>query len=166
MHVSFFTHAELKRFRANLNDRDRLIFDIGIQTGLRITDIIKLKRTVLKRQSVRVREQKTGKIRYVYFRKALKADLDNYVKFNKSDVYIFEGRNPDKHITRQAVWKNFKKAASAVGIKRNIGTHSMRKTYAREYIRNHKLTELQKRLNHAKVYDSIIYIIDPKEIGK
>lgn len=46
------------------------------------------------------------------------------------DEYVFKSREGEnKPITRQQVLNILKEAAEAVGIKENIGTHSLRKTW-------------------------------------
>ncbi len=46
------------------------------------------------------------------------------------DEYVFKSREGEnKPITRQQVLNILKKAAEAVGIKENVGTHTLRKTW-------------------------------------
>ena len=69
-------------------------------------------------------------------------------------------------VSRQSVWKAFKKAANRAEINTNIGTHTMRKTYSKKYIeKGHNLLELQQRLNHSKIIDTIGYITSNSDLG-
>ena len=46
------------------------------------------------------------------------------------DEYVFKSREGEnKPITRQQVLNILKEAAEAVGIKENVGTHTLRKTW-------------------------------------
>ena len=74
--------------------------------------------------------------------------------------YIFYSNSATGHISRQAVYKAFKAGAMKANININIGTHSMRKKYARKLKKNHNLKYVQSKLNHKSITDSLLYITD------
>jgi integrase len=73
--------------------------------------------------------------------------------------YIFEHRlNGRNHRTRQAVFKDLKKACGNFGIKKNVSVHSLRKIYAvDEYEKTGDLKKVQKLLNHSGEAVTMIY---------
>lgn len=130
---------DLKTYLYGKSLRDYTLFILGINISLRITDLLSLKwEDVLKEnkktfKDIEIREGKTNKYRRIKLnksaRKALTELSESHNFFELSD-YIFKSRKGDnKPITRQQAFDILKNAAKAVGIKENIGTHSLRKTW-------------------------------------
>jgi len=106
---------QIKQIRGNLyrqkNPRDYLLFVFGINSGLRIGDILSLKLADVKdsqgnlRDYLIIREQKTGKTRKVFFNKQIEEALNHYLKETgifDLDQYLFtsEKSKKNKPITR------------------------------------------------------------------
>ena len=124
---------------------------MSLHTGLRISDVLALKTDSLKAQFW-ITEHKTGKRRRVNLPAPLLEDL----RKNAGKYWVFPGRDPRKHRTRQAVWK---RAAAAFRLPQNVGTHSARKVYAVElYQKYGDLDRVRRALNHAKKYPSTTLI--------
>lgn len=150
MTTEYLLQQEVDRVLAALMPENRLAFRTSLHTGLRISDVLNLKPDQLKHQFWIV-EMKTGKRRRVNLPKELLEDLQR----NAGKYWVFPGRDPKKHRTRQAVWKDIKRAADAFRLKQNVGTHSARKVYAVElYNKYGDLERVRKALNHAKKYPS------------
>ena len=135
---------------------NRLAFRVSLHTGLRISDVLELRSEQLKAQFWIV-EKKTGKRRRVNLPAALLEDL----RKNSGKYWVFPGRDPKKHRTRQAVWKDIKRAAEAFRLPQNVGTHSARKVYAVDLMQKYgDLDRVRRALNHAKKYPSttLIYV--------
>ena len=146
-------------FRNRLSYNYRLIYDIGCATGLRVSDIIKLEKKILAIKEPTITEQKTNKSKRIYIPKKLKEELKEYSKYNKR--FIFESKSKCGHITRQAVFKHFKRIAKIIETKENIGTHTMRKNYACKLLKKGKNYKyIKDKLNHERLNDTLLYIID------
>jgi integrase len=112
-----------------------ILFKMGINTGLRISDIIPIKVSDIYRNDFNFREyliiteQKTGKEKYIKINDTLRKCLNEYVKkFNLCyDDYLFHSRKGG-YVGRIQAYKVMKEAAEALGIE-NFGTHSLRKTW-------------------------------------
>ena len=157
----YLDEAETKTFMDKLNYKYKLIFEIGKTTGLRVSDIVALKKDILKIKEPTIKEKKTGKSKRIYINKKLKTKLIEYSKNNK--FYIFETSSKCGHITRQAVHKAFKKAQEKSGIKKNISTHTMRKTYAMKLLKKNKgLKYVKDKLNHNAIADTLLYLSNEK----
>lgn len=120
---------------------------VSLETGLRIGDVLALRASSLCKDSFVVTESKTGKRRKVRLSEALRAALAR----QSGRVYVFEGRtNAYKHRTRQAVYKDIKRAAKAARLDCAVGAHSMRKSYAvRKYRACGDMRKVQKLLLHS-----------------
>ena len=72
--------------------------------------------------------------------------------------WVFPGRDPRKHRTRQAVWKDVKRAAAALRLPQNVAPHSIRKVYAVDLL--HKYGDIEKvrrALNHSNAAVTLVY---------
>src|SRR6056297_1958302 len=91
---------DIKALKKLLSDRPRdlLLFTMGINNGLRIGDLLKLKvkdvQGVKAGDTVRVREQKTGKQNVLVINKATYKALDSYFKQRnpEPDEYLFHSQ--------------------------------------------------------------------------
>ena len=128
--------------------------ECALDTGLRISDVLSLRAAQIGSQRVTVHESKTGKTRRVYLRRALWERL----KAIAGSLYVFEGRDsPDKHRTRQAVWKDVRRAAKAMRVK-HVGCHTARKVYAVDIYRRKGLVATQTALGHDRPETTLIYL--------
>lgn len=148
------------------NIRDYVLFVLGINSGLRISDILKLKdHDVLDEKGkvkdrIIIREQKTGKSRnFPIGKTTAKAISEYYSSHIPTGEFIFESRKGHGPISRQQAYRILNNAARLVGIKDKIGTHSLRKTFAyTAYMRGVDITRIQKLLNHSAPSVTLAYI--------
>ena len=152
---------EREMFERRLNYNFRLVYQIGCATGLRVTDILCMEKKILEKKEPTIREKKTGKSKRIYIPKKLKNELIEFSKNN--DRYIFESKaSKTGHITRQAVWKHYKKVAKAMNIQINIGTHTMRKNKVYQLMQKGKsLKYIKNELNHTNLSDTLLYMMNP-----
>lgn len=161
MRVDILNKEQSEQILRYLDLPHSLIWEIGISTGLRISDILTLKANDIIKQYAYIREKKTGKKRRIYVRKSIRLKAMHFIEINHIKPYekVFL-------ISRQAVWKAFKRASRKAGIATNVGTHSMRKTYSSAYLtKGYTVADLQNRLNHSMVGDTIGYITSNATLG-
>lgn len=123
--------------------RDLLLFTVGVNAALRVSDLVKLQVRDLMYDDgtltggFDVREQKTGKARtvtindamaeafgeYLAAYPAITADPTNYLFFNLKTGHT------DDHIERGMVWLFMRDICADVGLKGNFGSHTLRKTW-------------------------------------
>lgn len=125
----------------------------SLETGLRIGDVLKIKRSELNGRTIKFVAQKTGKPG----KKVISADLAKRLKQISGKVWVFEGRFGDKPRTRQTVWKDVKKASKTLKLNENVACHSARKTYAVEEYHEKGLPAVQKDLQHDRADTTMIY---------
>lgn len=142
---------EIKECLKSRSHRDYLLFVLGINSGLRISDLLKLTVADVKNGVVVIREQKTQKIRNFKLSKTCTDAIKEYLEStNIKDGCLFANQRNGNPVSKQYVWRVITQAADYVGIKDNIGTHTLRKTFAYHAIKKGvSLTALMKLLNHS-----------------
>lgn len=154
--------------------RDYLLFVTGINTGLRISDIIKLKvldvlnedRTV--KSHICIIEKKTSKRKRFKINNTLSREFAEYCKNLNMTDYLFKSRKgQNEPITRIQAYRLLNAVAEKIGLE-EIGTHTLRKTFGYWF---YKLTKdvvmLQKLFNHSSPSITLAYIgIEQDEIDE
>jgi hypothetical protein len=125
----------------------------SLETGLRIDDVLHLRTSDLKGRTITCDAMKTGKP----FKKAISADLAKRLKQIAEHGRLFDGRFGTKPRTRQAVWKDVKKAAKRLQLDGNIAPHSARKTFAVEDFHDNGIEQVRKDLQHDKLSTTMLY---------
>ena len=166
---------DLEKIEAYLekrNKRNRLIFVFGINTGLRVSDILGLNVEDVKNKSyIEIREKKTGKYKRFPLNSKLKALIKDYLK-EREILYAIGAETPlfvgKKHhrLHRSQVYRFLNEACEQLGIAVNIGTHSMRKSFGYHFYKKfNDVALLQKILNHSSPAITLRYIgIEQDEI--
>lgn len=132
----------------------------ALATGLRIGDVLALRTEQLK-PHFWVTESKTGKRRQVGLPEPLLSDI----KKAAGKTWAFPGRDGKKPRTRQAVWKDVKRAAEAFRLPQNVGPHSARKVYAVDLLAKYgDIDRVQKALNHSRQSVTLIYAMADKQL--
>lgn len=155
---------KIKQIESNLkkeNIRDYILFELGIYSGLRISDILKLKVKDVKGQThFTLREQKTGKSKKMKIHQSLKVELNKYIKGKSDDEYLFRSQKGDNNpIQRMQAWRIINSAANRVGIVGEIGTHTLRKTFGYHFYNQTKdIVMLQNIFNHVNPNVTLAYI--------
>lgn len=155
MTTEYLLQREVDLVLAALMPGNRLVMRVALHTGLRVGDVLALRTEQIKPRFW-VTEQKTGKRRCVGLPAELRADI----LAQAGDVWAFPGRSPGKPRTRQAVWKDVKRAAKAFRLPVNVGTHSARKVYAVELMKEYgDIDRVAKTLNHTHMSTTLIYAL-------
>ncbi len=153
MTTEYLLNREVNFVLAALMPENRLAVRVAMATGLRIGDVLELRPEQLK-PHFWVKEQKTGKSRQVGLTKDLLSDL----KKSADGDWVFPGRKPGKHRTRQAVWNDVKRASRAFRLPQNVGPHSFRKVYAVDLMHKYgDIARVQRALNHSSATVTAIY---------
>lgn len=152
---------EIKSVLKENGTRDLLLFCMGINIGLRISDLLKLKiADVRNKMHVEIKEQKTGKVKRFPIFGSLQSMIDDYTKNKPLSDYLFKSRNGiNKPITRVMAYMIINEACKKCGIQDNIGTHTLRKTFGyHHYQQFHDVAILQYLLNHSSPSITLRYI--------
>lgn len=139
--------------------RDLLIFIIGTNCGLRISDILALNvGDVRGRTHVQIVEKKTGKFKQFPINSKLKPLLDKFTTNRENNEPLFVSMFNNR-MERTQCYRIINKACKEAGIKYKVGTHTLRKTFGYHHYKQFKdIAILQKIFNHYTPYVTLRYI--------
>lgn len=153
MTTEYLLRREVDLVLGLLTPENRLVVRLLLHTGLRISDALALRPQQLK-PNFWITEKKTGKRRQVGIPEPLLSDLLE----NSGKTFVFPGAKPGTHRTRQAVWKDIKRAAAACRLTQNVAPHSCRKVYAVELMKKYgDIERVRRALNHGGLAVTMIY---------
>ena len=123
--------------------RNMLLWIVGTNTGLRISDILKLKlKDVIDnkgevRELLELVEQKTKRPRAIEIRPPVKREIEKFLKDTGAydlNEYLFKDRRKGKEdlnkpITRVRAWQMINDWGRKAGVTYRIGTHTLRKVF-------------------------------------
>ena len=141
--------------------RDYLLFVAGINTGLRISDLLRLRVSDIQNKShIEIREAKTGKNKRFYINPTLREHFDNYIASQASDSFLFCSRKGNnKPLTRIQAYRIINNAVKNAGVCDKIGTHTLRKTFGYWHYQQFKdIAVLQEIFNHSAPSVTLRYI--------
>lgn len=143
--------------KRHCGERDYILFLVGINTGLRVSDLLKLKVSDIKgKKKVLIQEGKTKKSRTIHLTNIYN-EIQEYLQTVNSQ-WLFPSRKGDKPISKIQAYRQLNKAADFAGVEA-IGTHTMRKTFGYwHYKRRKDVAQLQTILNHSKPSVTLTYI--------
>lgn len=144
MTTDYISKADFRRIFQHLTYDNYLAVRLSLETGLRIGDVVALKSDCLKGTTLTFTAAKTGKSGKAEITKDL---ADKLRRYSASD-FIFASSSKLGHRTRQAVWKDVKKAAAAEGFAVNVAPHSARKTFAVGVAQTQGIAAAQRALQH------------------
>lgn len=150
--------AETKKRLALNGTRDVLLFSMGINTGLRISDLLSLKvGDVRGKNEYILKEKKTKKNKRILLH-AVRKDIEDYTFLKSDDEYLFKSRKGTGPIDRVQAYRILNKAAQDCGLE-EIGTHTLRKTFGYHFYRaNQNVAMLQQLFNHSSPAITLRYI--------
>lgn len=156
----------MKKILRASGKRNELLFILGINSALRVSDLLALKvgdvldeKGKLK-EAVSLMEQKTGKSKLFPLNDSAKKVIKEYLDETKpgSEAPLFPSRKGSKAISRVQAWEILSNAAKEIGLE-NVGTHTLRKTFGYHvYTRTNNLALVQKLLNHRSSAETLRYI--------
>lgn len=158
---------ELEKNLKKHNERDYIMFILGIYSGLRISDILRLRvRDVKGKKEIAIREKKTGKQRIFPINTMVAKELKKYCLNKDSDEFLIKSRKGyNKPIGRKRAYTILREAGEELGIY-HLGTHTLRKTFGYHYYKTYNdIADLQKILNHSSPITTIAYIGTQKSIS-
>ena len=158
--------------------RDLLLFVTGINSALRISDLLALRaghfldeqRNIKHRFDIH--EQKRGKRHEVVINNSIGVSLEEFLQANSGiednpDNYIFFNTKLNdftKPIKRGQTWKFITSICHEVGLHGNFGTHSLRKTWGyHARLQGVDLALIMHKLNHSSIATTKRYLGITKE---
>lgn len=150
---------QIKEYLKKRSERNFILFVIGINTGLRISDILKLKVEDLKGSHISMREMKTGKQKRIQITAALRRELKGYMEGMEEYEYLIKSRQgTNRPIGRSMAYKILRSTAAEFDLD-EIGTHTLRKTFGYHmYMQTKNIALLMEIFNHTNEKVTLRYI--------
>ena len=178
------------------NVRDWMLWTLGVSLGLRISDLLKLKvkdifnPDMTFRDRIMVVEQKTSKLNNCLITESVRYAIKKYfdtldwkVDYNN---YLFISHKTKSKMREEYGWKLISDAGKSLNLPINIGSHTMRKTFAniaacvdKSSVDMNTITKIQGLLNHSdqrvtmrylgtfqKMYDNARIAVSDFVLGK
>lgn len=171
--TEYLLECEVERVLSAMMPVNALVMRVMLHTGLRVGDVLALRFPL--RVQMWITEKKTGKRRHIgltqqlideigrraeyYYPPQLRQYINAAPPRGVAPLWAFPSpRDYEKHRTRQAIWKDVKRAARAFRLQANAGTHSMRKVYAVDLMRKYgDFGRVRRALNHSDDSVTAIY---------
>ena len=150
---------EVEEYLNKRSFRNKVIFVLGINSGLRVSDILSLNvGDVRNKTHIDLCEKKTGKQKRFPINPKLAKLLNFYTKKKDDDEPLFVSQKRGR-LDRSQVYRVINEACEAVGIDANVGTHTMRKTFGYDHYKQFRdVAMLQKIFNHSSPDITLRYI--------
>lgn len=159
--------AQIKNLlRGKKRYRDLLLFVVGVNSALRISDLLQLRINHFLdeqgkvKQRFWIKEQKRGKRHEVVVNASIREALDEYllafpvIGVDRNNFVFFNSKAYDhsEFIKRGQVWKFITSICREVGLSGNFGTHSLRKTWGyHARMQGVDLALIMHKLNHESI---------------
>lgn len=146
-------------------ERNYALVTFGFNTALRASDILNLKISDIfdennnYRQNIIIREQKTGKKKDLFLNDTLKEALNLYLSTRDNitpDEYLFASSNKKNNykLDVRSFSRLMKEAGREIGLSERLGSHTCRKTFARQVLSNNPnnpniIISVSQALNHS-----------------
>ncbi len=155
----------IEEYLAKNSKRNQLIWAIGTNTGLRISDILALNvEDVRNKQYVEIIEKKTKKYKRFPLNQKLQKLIKEYL-VERDKTYSVTLEEPlfvgKKHcrLDRSQVYRFINDVCKKRGLDINVGTHSLRKSMGYHHYKQYKdVALLQKIFNHSSPSITMRYI--------
>lgn len=157
MKSRFLEEEEIKKLRSALSDKAFLPLIVALETGLRIGDIVALKKADLQKDGLHYKAQKTGKNGIAKISQNTRKLLETNSNGKK---WLFPSPFNDgkKHLTRQSVWTRMKQAGKKCGVNlAGLSPHSLRKVFAVELYKEKGFKAVKEALQHSNAATTEIY---------
>jgi len=161
-------------FKTAIHIRERIMFALTYDTGLRIGELVNLqiKDVDLDRRMVHIRKTKNNKERYVPMSVHSVRGIKKQLAINSPQVYLFENiQRKGMPISKTRVRTLLSETMEMTNIKKNVTPHTFRHSYATHQLEaGQSIVVLKNLLGHANIQTTMIYlqtsqVEDKKKLG-
>jgi integrase/recombinase XerD len=141
------------------NEKHRLLLWMIYSCGLRRSEATNIKLNDLDRQRgiLNIREAKGLVDRIVPVSEKVWVKIDEYMESYRPSLYLFEGQSGGRY-SSESVYRVFKEALKRAGIRKEVGVHSLRHSYATHLHENGlDIRYIQELLGHRSTRTTEIY---------
>jgi integrase len=141
----------------------RLLFLTGCNTGLRASDLRCLRVSQMDAGDFEIVEQKTGKLRRIVLNECIRRLYTSYRRYAgilywSPEAFLFRLQRGNL-VSVKYIHRLLSDTCEALKLEGNFGSHSMRKSFAREiFLKTGSREIIQQLLHHSKPSVSDVYI--------
>ena len=112
--------------------KQRVLLMSAYSAGLRAGELVNLKIVDIdaERMTIRIKQGKGGKDRYVILSQKLLMELRKYWRWYRPAIWIFPNRAKNGPLSRNEAWHIFNSAKKRAGLQKGRGIHSLRACFA------------------------------------
>jgi len=167
-----------RNLKEEKNPRNYLLFVMGINTALRISDLLslKIKEVIDSKGDIKtylfVKERKTKRQAKIYINDTVKEALNYFLDTSKGadpDSYLFKSERSNRKLDRVRTWGLIQKWTKEAGLEgERYGTHTLRKTWGYQArMQGASIEQISEKLGHKSVTVTRRYIgISQEEINQ
>jgi integrase len=157
---------KIKEILKQQSQRDLLLFVLGINTGIRVSDLLSLKISDVWdgkeiKEFIYLNDLNSDENKAFYLNNSVKKELKKYFTqhdFSECD-YLFKSKKNNQPITRQQAYRIINNAAKEAGIPGKIGTHTLRKTFGyHAYRKGIAISIIMTIYNHHSSAETLRYL--------
>jgi integrase len=153
---------KVRNYLKGKNYRDYLIFEIGIHTGMRASDLLKLRVKDVLDKEILIKESKTGKKRDILFQDHIVKKVRGYAEDNflhKNDYIFLSKKVKKKPLTTGHARNIIKDACEKCNISGKFGMHTLRKVFGYFCYKDNKdIVAVQELFKHRDTSVTMRYI--------
>lgn len=158
----------LEGLKRENKERELILFMLGISTGLKMNDILRIKVRNIYKGHIQIKLMNTGRYKKINLHEDLQNIIEKYIEGKRKDKYLFESViNKNKPITLTQVYRLLKDIEYEYEVGVNLGTESLRKTYGYNLYKTYGLNALYKEFGYGNGLNMMRYIgLEEKEINE
>lgn len=158
MEADYLPENVIDEILSQMKPINALALRLSLATGLRIGDVLSIKWKDLNANELTKTSAKTGKIGKYILPLAVFNDILSLCPYGGKGAYIFKGRGKTKHITRQTIYLDMRRASARLKVLEHATPHSARKTFAVKLRKSGASeSEIQAALQHSNKGTTRIY---------
>lgn len=160
---------ELARRTDKHGERMFLLFELGIHTGLRISDLVRLRKCHVCGEWLEMVEKKTQKVTRIPLNVTIRTIIQDRCRDMTDNQLLFPsqmrlGDGTQHPITTRCAYDDMRKIADLFRLEGRIGCHTLRKTFGYwHYKQNKDLEMLRQWFNHSSQAVTLRYICMDEE---
>ncbi|MFJ7639926.1 MULTISPECIES: tyrosine-type recombinase/integrase [unclassified Peribacillus] len=163
--------SKIKSYLRSHSSRDYLLFVLGINTGMKINEMLEVTVASVLDETGKVKEfyehrLENDEVTQIYLNQKVRTALQEYIKDSKvmEGQFLFLSPKTKKPITRQQAHRIIHDAVEGAGLIGKYGASSMRKTFGyHAYKQGVSLALIQKHYHHSSPSETLKYIGISKE---
>lgn len=140
--------------------RDKLLLGLMYATGVRVSEVVRLRLSDLDcdRRTVRVWQGKGRKDRQVMLPQSFEPILRARAVGAPPDAFLFPGTEPGRHLSPRAAQRAMERATAIAGIEKHATCHTLRHSFATHLLESGTdIRFIQKLLGHVRLETTTIY---------